>query len=173
VADSWAHLEQLRQEVIQRAKEEVSGREILVKTKGLLHVARRMVLTMNLRIADLLTKDPEDAILWEGEIDSTSFAVQVPHETALGPQLGWAAIYANSIQIARLNFEVTVGVQFAEPQSLHLQEKYHHKAFASYASADRDEVLRCIQGMENAALSLNIFVDVHSLRSGQNWEQKL
>ncbi len=83
--DSWAHLEQGRQEVIQRAKEALSGREILIKTKGLLPVARRMVLTVNLRIADLLIKDLEDTILWEGEIDSTSFAEQVSHGTALSP----------------------------------------------------------------------------------------
>jgi len=85
MVDSWTHLEQLRQKVIQRAKEAVSGREILDKTKGLLPVVRRMVLKVKLRIADLLIKDPEDAILWEGEIDSTSFAVQVSHGTALSP----------------------------------------------------------------------------------------
>jgi hypothetical protein len=54
-----------------------------------------------------------------------------------------------------------------------LQELRHKTAFASYASPDRDEVLRCIQGMEKAAPSLNIFVDVHSLRSGQKWEQEI
>lgn len=51
--------------------------------------------------------------------------------------------------------------------------KRHRKAFASYASEDRDQVLARIQGIQKAAPSLEVFLDVVRLRSGQYWEQEL
>jgi molecular chaperone DnaK (HSP70) len=177
VVDLWAHLEQQRQEVIQRAREGVSGGEILVKTKGPLPVARGTVLTVHLAIDGLTIEDSEDTILWEGEIGNASFAVQVPQDAAPGGQLGKATIYADAVQIARVNFELTVALATDKPlpesKSLPVKEIHHRTAFASYASADRDEVLHCIHGMQKAAPSMEIFIDVHSLRSGQNWEKEL
>ncbi len=118
VVDLWAHLEQQRQEVIQRAVQAVGGREILVKSKGPLPVARGTVLAVNLKIEGLRIEDAEETIQWEGEIGSASFAVQVPQDAAPGVRLGRAAIYANAVQIARLNFELQVGAQLVEAKSL-------------------------------------------------------
>ena len=46
-------------------------------------------------------------------------------------------------------------------------------AFASYASADRSEVLRRIQGMSAWQPALDIFVDFHSLFPGERWKARL
>lgn len=46
-------------------------------------------------------------------------------------------------------------------------------AFASYASDDRMEVMRSVQGIAKGAPSLDIFVDVDTLRSGDDWQRKL
>jgi molecular chaperone DnaK len=173
VVDLWAHLEQQRQEVIHRAQQAAAGREVLVKSKGPLPVRRGTVLSVHLKIEEMRIDDAEETILWEGEIGSASFAVQVPQDVAPGVRLGRAAVYADGVGIARLNFELQVGAQLVAAKPLPAQEKRYCTAFASYASADRDAVLRCIQGMEKAAPWLNIFVDVHSLRSGQHWEQEL
>jgi len=173
VVDLWAHLEQQRQEVIQRAREAAGGREIQVKTKGPLPVQRGTVLTVHLKIDGMVIEDPEDTILWQGEIGSANFAVHVPTGTSLGIHLGRATIYADAAPIAKINFELEVGQRIAEVKPLPVQETRYQNAFASYASADRDKVLHCLLGMEKAAPQLQIFVDVHSLRSGQNWEQEL
>ena len=42
---------------------------------------------------------------------------------------------------------------------------------AKHASADRDEVLRRVQGL--SAAGIDVFLDVLSLRSGQEWERGL
>ncbi len=155
----------------------MGGKEILVKTKGPLPIARGTVLIVNLKIDGMVIEDPEDTILWEGEIGNASFAVQAPKDTSPGIHLGKAAIYADTVQIARIHFELTVALvmdqRLPEAKSLPLQEFHHRTAFASYASPDRDEVLHCIQGMQKAAPKMDIFMDVHSLRSGQNWEKEL
>ncbi len=173
LVDAWAHLEAQRQEVIKRAKEAASGRKVFVKTRGPFLISRGTVLSMQLKISGMVIEDPEETILWEGEIGSASFAVQVPAEAEPGECRGCITVFANDTPVSRLLFELKVANYETEAIPLMLLEKRFQSAFASYASQDREAVLYCVQGMEKAAPWLNIFVDVHSLRSGQNWEQEL
>ena len=46
-------------------------------------------------------------------------------------------------------------------------------AFVSYASQDRKRVAMIIQGMKKARPDMDIFFDVDSLRSGDDWEKAL
>lgn len=46
-------------------------------------------------------------------------------------------------------------------------------AFASYASADRDEVIRRVQGMRAFQSGLDVFLDFHSLCPGEVWRVRL
>jgi hypothetical protein len=72
-----------------------------------------------------------------------------------------------------MSFVVRVGAPKLDFGEIPSQTTAHRKAFASYASEDRVEVLNRIQGMEAAYRGLDVFVDVVKLRSGQNWEQEL
>jgi hypothetical protein len=54
-----------------------------------------------------------------------------------------------------------------------MQKTIINSAFASYATEDREEVLSRIHGMKKIAPDLDIFLDVLSLRSGDDWEKKL
>ena len=167
----WAHLDQDRTAVIQRAREAI-GQPLTVKSKGPVTLARGTTLTVALRIDGLTVEDPEETILWDGEIGNAAFIVTVPPDAA-GEKKGSATFYAHGLQIARLNFVLEIGASSAIPGVLNLREQRINKAFASYASPDRDEVLARIQGIQKAAPSLEIFLDVLSLRSGQHWETEL
>jgi hypothetical protein len=57
----------------------------------------------------------------------------------------------------------------ARPLAAHLQRIAH--AFASYASPDRSEVLRRVQGIR--AVGIDVFLDIVNLRSGKEWEPVL
>ena len=46
-------------------------------------------------------------------------------------------------------------------------------AFISYASQDRNRVAMIIQGMKKARPDMDIFFDVDSLRSGDDWKKAL
>jgi hypothetical protein len=46
-------------------------------------------------------------------------------------------------------------------------------AFASYASSDRSEVVRRVQGMRAFQPSLDVFLDFHSLYPGEVWRNRL
>ena len=72
----------------------------------------------------------------------------------------------NGVQIAKVQFVLETGTAPDGP-SVPTTENRVRKAFASYASADRDEVLGRLQGIRKAAPYLDIFFDVLTLRSGQ------
>jgi hypothetical protein len=52
-----------------------------------------------------------------------------------------------------------------------VREERVMSAFASYATQDRAEVLRRVQGIE--AAGVQVFMDVLSLRAGQDWERRI
>ena len=173
VLDVWAHLKDQRAEVVRRAREAYSEGRIQARSKGPALVARGTVLSVRLRLEDLIVEEAEDAILWAGEIGNATFLVTVPNDAAEGSKAGLATVYANGLQIARMHFEIRVGPSLREVRNFRTREERHRKAFASYASADRDSVLARIQGIQKAAPNLDVFVDVVSLRSGQYWENEL
>lgn len=93
-----------------------------------------------------------------------------------GRQGAWAVRKTSrkgGLQIARVPLQILVAAKAtsAAPTT----QLLHHirKAFASYASPDRDEVLGRIQGMQKIAPDLDVFLDVVKLRSGEGREKKL
>src|SRR5205807_2146204 len=111
---------------------------------------------------------------------NATFNVTIPPGASRGEKQGMATIHIEGLQIAKLHFIIRVGRRLGrlsrwrtKARALSLREERHRKAFASYATADRDDVLARIQGIQKAAPELDIFLDVLKLRSGQDWEQKL
>ncbi len=173
VIDVWAHLGRDRKAVIHRAREAVRSGEIGVKSKGPIPIGRGTILSVRLRLEGLEIEDPEDTVLWDGEIGNANFSVTVPAAAKPGPRRGLTIVRADGLQIARIDFIIQVSDTPLEIDVIPTQEKRHRKAFASYASEDRLDVLARVQGIQKAAPALEIFLDVMSLRSGQYWEQEL
>jgi hypothetical protein len=82
-------------------------------------------------------------------------------------------VHIDGLEIMRIHFVLIVGAEEAPVQEIEVSEERHRKAFASYASEDRRDVLARIQGIMKAAPTLDVFLDVLSLRSGENWAAKL
>jgi molecular chaperone DnaK (HSP70) len=171
--DVWAHLQHQRNEVIERAREALGGEELRIASKGPVAIARKTILSVKLTLTGLLVEDAEDTILWDNEIGNASFCVMVPPDVPDGPHPGKAGIYIDGLQIARVYFTVLVAAKEADVQPLPLREERHRTAFASYAHSDRDEVLGRVQGIQKAAPEIEFFLDVLSLRSGEDWETQL
>ena len=173
VVDVWAHLEEQREIVIARAHQAAPGQALVIKTKGHFQIAQGSVLSVRLKFDSLVVQDPEDTILWEGQVGNATFAVLVASDVKPGPQIGQALVYLNGLQIATIHFTIHIGQSSIVASEIVAHVERHTKAFASYSSADRDEVLARIQGMLKANPQLEVFLDVLTLRSGQNWEQEL
>ncbi len=135
-------------------------------------IQRHTALTVRLQIPDFEIED-DDTIYWVGEVGNSTFRVTVPSDIEVGSYVGMVCVFVSGLQIARLHFDVEVGLQECEADDITSDETRIKSAFASYASEDRDEVLGCIQGMLKILPDLDIFLDIASLRSGENWEKRL
>lgn len=172
--DIWAHLERQRDTVLKRAREAFGKGAVYIKSKGPVQVQRGTLLSIRLKIEGLIVKDPKDIILWDGEIANATFVVQVPDDAKKGHRTCTATVHVNGLRVARICFTILVTEKMScAVDHIPSQEERHRKAFASYASADREAVLARIQGMQKVSPELEVFLDVVSLRSGQYWEKKL
>jgi molecular chaperone DnaK len=171
--DVWAHLEQQRELVLQRARAMAGGSKIIIRTKGPVQVTRGTVLTVQVSVEGLSIEEPQDTILWDGQVGNATFPVLVPQDASHGTRRGQARIHVDGLRIARLHFLIEVGAAASEASELPARGERHRRAFASYASKDRDAVLARVQGMLKALPDLDLFLDVASLRSGQDWAQEL
>jgi serine/threonine-protein kinase len=168
----WAHLEKQRAQM-QAAAAQFHQRAFAEATKGPVAVRRGVTLHVHLEGDELLIDEPDDAFVWDGSLASATFRVAVPPGSAPGRRACKASIYAEGVRIARIDFEVHAGANTAPAGPLPAVTQSYRSAFASYATADRPAVAARLQGVRTAAPDLEVFMDVLSLRAGQNWEEEI
>jgi len=169
ILEIWAYLPADRKEVMERAGRH--GRLIERGSRGPVYVQGRSELTLVVRLDDFQLQDTQDTIIWSGDITNVAFIVRTPKGLGHGVYPGQISILHNGLLLTRLIFELAVGKRTDDQGNLNFRRQQFKSAFASYASADRDEVLRRVQGIR--ATGMDVFVDVLSLRSGQDWEDEL
>ena len=138
---------------------------------GILAAERKAKITIILSSPDFEIADNVESQIWEGGYLNFSFAVEVPERYMKKQILFMASVYINDIIATRLKFIVKCKT-FIE-QKIELTRDDVLSAFVSYASQDRNRVAMIIQGMKKARPDMDIFFDVESLRSGDNWEKAL
>ena len=174
VIDLWVHLPEERLDVLESIAEEYGGVSTGVKRKRGARLARGTELVAWLDIEGLGVDEPEQMVLWNGNMVSADFVVTVPDHARPGLRAGTVTVFAKGMRVSRIAFQLRI-VETAGPRSPSgtKMSLSHERAFASYASEDRDRVLARVQGME-AVLPMQVFVDVDALRSsGGNWEDQL
>jgi hypothetical protein len=168
----WAFLPHQRHDVIAISQE--SGSDVNVGRKNGVPVPKGELLTISVDIEELEAQDPIDTIIWKDEPTNASFIFRVPSDTVIGDYPGVAIISYKGIKIAKIKFLISVAThvkyEYIKPTAI---AEYPRNAYASYASEDREDVLSRIHGMKKIAPKLEIFFDVLSLRSGQEWWKEL
>ena len=173
LVDVWAHMEEQYDRIIDIARQSVPGESIQVRSVDPVPVARGTVLSVRLAMRGMKIEPQQNTILWEGRIGRAAFLVTAPFSIWGRSAAGTAQIYASGLEIARIYFVVKIGRRAAEPDRIPHRMEQHRKAFASYSSVDREQVLARIQGIQKAVPSLEVFFDVLNLRSGQDWQSQL
>lgn len=108
---------------------------------------------------------------WNGGYLCFDFALDIPQEIVKKQILLKAAVYFDGIPATRLM--MTMRLQTQHEQRMEVLRSDVLSAFVSYASQDRARVGGLIQGMKKARPDMDIFFDVNSLRSGDDWEATL
>ena len=119
---------------------------------------------------DISIEDDTEEMKWRGKYGKVSFQVHVPGNYSKKQIAFRAKVFCDEIPICKLAF--TVNIQ-KEGREYAVESTRFEKAFVSYANPDRDKVYARLQGMKHRAPYLDIFMDVISLRSGEDWEHRL
>jgi|GEM_PF-5652558 len=138
-------------------------------------IARGSMLTFELSLKGAAIDEPVQQLTWKGITDSVQFGVEIPPELANRSLIGTVMVSQDSVPIGTIRFKLKVaGGQDGAP-SLTTQPvgnaQRFRRAFVSYASGDRAEVLRRVQMLN--AVGIQFFQDVMDLDPGQRWEQAL
>ena len=141
-------------------------------------------LSRNTRLSITLSLDPPcdispplAAVIWRGEAISVSFAVKILEVLRRVRALGTVEIRLDrsAAPIGVLHFRVELVPKGTRTESvarpLGEVARLTEFVFVSYASEDRSEVLRRVQGLK--ALGIQFFQDILSLSPGQRWAQEL
>ena len=176
VLDLWAHREELKLSVVEAARQ-ARTRDVRVATKGPVEIDRSTTILVRLSIPDLRILALEDAIQWTGTTGNASFPITVPPDVSAGVHLGSCSIFVGPLLVSRLHFELCI-VDDARNATAGLVdatvgETRLRSAFASYAAEDREHVLSRLQGILKVLPDLDVFLDVLSLRSGDDWQSRI
>lgn len=140
-----------------------------------LPVPRGAALTFHLLLPGLEILKAVEQLVWRGRPGSVQFTVAVPDNFAPGVVIGTALISRDNATLGHVKFklEVTAGEQ---PHADKLapagvESRRYRKAFISYASADRDEVLKRVQMLRQ--VGIDFFQDLLDLEPGVRWERQL
>lgn len=140
-------------------------------------VTRGSKLAVHLIMPGLEVDEPVQELMWDGTPESVQFSVRVPVDRQTCNVIGTVIISCEGNPIGHVKFTLAV-VSAAERNRLANNQrqtvgdwKRYGKAFVSYASQDRQEVLKRVQMLSR--LRIEYFQDVLDLEPGQRWEQQL
>jgi hypothetical protein len=128
---------------------------------------------LHLEMPTLRVEEPDAAVTWRGTLASAQFDVAVPADAPLGAAIGRIRFAIAGVPAGTLRFQVTVAAEVTNEaaRAAEVGVRRYRRAFVSYASKDRGEVLRRVQAFRIAGLS--VFQDILDLEPGDRWEKEL
>ena len=168
----WVHWESARDEVENRAKE--SGHEQSAGTKDGLVIEKEALVELTLRPTMLTgpngNRDPQNNFVrWEGHPSNVEFILQWPddapdkvHETV--------EVSVEGIHLGECTLSLEVGQ--GEQDNVVSGFRRIRSAFVSYSRRDMQRVLASVSAFQSVT-NVDLFLDVDSIRAGEDWEQKL
>ena len=129
---------------------------------------------IRLDVPGLAVEEPDAYLVWRQDIASVQFEVAVPGVVAQASLIARVRFAINGVPAGTLRFTLRVVPQVSDaaaPGVHEVQAKRYRRAFVSYSSKDRAEVLKRVQAFKIAGMS--VFQDVLDLDPGERWERAL
>lgn len=170
--DAWCFLESQRAKVESQALRR--GRISAGDDTGSV-IERFSLLSIRVDSPFLEVEREQRVFVWEGHETLESFPcrIRAEHEW-LHTVTGKLTVRMGGVHLATIIFEIPVAPSAdSDRMEASRSRREPRTAFASYASEDRIDVMRGLEGIRKGAPHLEIKDDVESLRSGDNWETKL
>ena len=138
-----------------------------------LDLPRDTRIDLRLEMPGLRVDEPDAMLVWRDALASVQFEVAVPEDLTPGAVIGRIRFSIAGVPCGTLRFQVIVTARAtSEPAgAADVAVRRYRRAFVSYSSTDRAEVLRRVQAFRIAGLS--VFQDVLDLEPGERWEREL
>lgn len=149
------------------------------KTFHKANVRENQEITVRLSSREVDIEDDTVTLTWNGDGLLFTFDYYVPEDYRKKRIPFTADVYFDGVPATKLKFYVDVVSDGSEGRSKgpgecsDFQRSDVKRAFMSYASQDRNRVTAILQGIKKARPDMDVFFDVETLRSGQNWENAL
>jgi class 3 adenylate cyclase len=138
-------------------------------------IARGKRVDILLEGRDIEIDDPLQSLVWRGEPCAAGFLVTLPETTADRSCNLRVRILLDDVPIGSLRFALKVSAHTPiDPRGVTIRgdtAARYHRAFLSYATPDRPEVLKRAQALQ--AAHIEFFQDILSIEPGERWEQEL
>jgi TIR domain len=110
---------------------------------------------------------------WNCKVVFFPFEVQLPDEKTDGPIRFKARVSINAVPAGDIIFNIKLSATAVQSLLSPMNEEVHvfRRPFLSYASEDREQVLRAAQLIK--ALKMECFQDILSLQPGDRWQERL
>jgi hypothetical protein len=134
----------------------------------------KSLLTVHLVMPGLEVDPAVQELTWNGKPAAVQFSVSVPATHRAGAVIGTVTIGHEGAPLGHIKFKLDVVSARAKPTRLEPCGEAacrYRKAFVSYASADRVEVLKRVQLLQR--VGIECFQDVLNLEPGSRWEKEL
>jgi hypothetical protein len=129
---------------------------------------------LHLQMPDLEVEEPNAVLIWRGTLTTAQFEVAVPDKVSSAEVIGRVRFAVAGVPAGTLRFKVGLNRSSAPTEPITAQrveaERYR-RAFVSYSSKDRNEVLKRVQAFRIAGLSM--FQDILDLEPGERWAREL
>jgi len=168
-----AYLQQYRGHVESVLRQETPGSELLLDSDTCVWKSGTTV-SVRLSGNSLQIQRETQSFVWNGKWRILRFDVLVPSDIAPGRLNLKFDIVVEGIIVANLRPEIEiVGAELKPPtaaDAVSTQLRAPRSAFASYASADRSEVLGRVRSLQ-IFTGMDVFLDCLSIRPGEEWKK--
>jgi len=170
---AFAHTSDTTSEVERMAKDadEDSTRRAIQTLES--RIERESKLTFQLRAPGLHIWDGPQTRTWYGKPTGAQFEVEVPIDARLGTVIATLFVTQDSVPLGHIKFKITIKQSGSPQESIVAgdEARRYSKAFVSYASEDRSQVLARLQMLRPA--HIEYFNDLLNLEPGERWERRL
>jgi len=171
MVQAFLHLSDKEGEALARAREFDSDAERRGTQTLDLGLPNGMGVDFHLSVPGLTVDEPVCSVVWNGKTVSVQFIVRAPADTTRHGVYGRLRVSIEGVPVGCIAFKTAIGAVTSGPVEVENGAEYYRKAFVSYASVDRTEVLKSVRIMRR--LGIDVFQDLLSLEPGERWERRL
>jgi hypothetical protein len=169
-----AHLQQDVADIIQQRAAQIGLKPLTSSAEAITSVKRGTWLRLTPRVDGIVFNPLSQEVAWLEDIQESSFRL-IADESVIGcPLLGAVEVYCGPVLIAQIPLSISVRDRDESTQAMTpttTTTQVFNRIFASYSHKDTPIIDACVAVYE--ALGMYVYIDKHSLRSGQIWHAVL